>query len=167
MVCEDRGGIGNHVPVLSPAQHGGGSSGGLGVVLIVRLAKSWGRGRVKDSLPCQKGYQKLKRNRSKKKNLTLAVCLDGGVPEAERVVRRLFFGGPDAAGEDGAELDAKSRLQILLQARDLGIPHYEVVSVSGPSHAEGTTAAAPVSTAFWTGLIADLLNPKKIGRAHV
>ena len=63
-----------------------------------------------------------------------AVCLDGGVPEAERVVRRLFFGGPDAAGEAGAELDAKSRLQILLQARDLGIPHYEVVSVSGPSH---------------------------------
>ena len=63
-----------------------------------------------------------------------AVCLDDSVPEAERVVRRLFFGGPDAAGEDGAELDAKSRLQILLQARDLGIPHYEVVSVSGPSH---------------------------------
>lgn len=63
-----------------------------------------------------------------------AVCLDGGVPEAERVVRRLFFGGPDAAGEDGAELDAKSRLQILMQARDLGVPHYEIVSVSGPSH---------------------------------
>ena len=29
-----------------------------------------------------------------------------------------------------------------------------------PAGAEGTTAAAPVSTAFWTGLIADLLNPK-------
>ena len=63
-----------------------------------------------------------------------AVCLDGGVPEAERVVRRLFFDGPDVAGEDGVDLDAKSRLQILMQARDLGIPHYEVVSVSGPSH---------------------------------
>ena len=47
---------------------------------------------------------------------------------------RSFFGGPDAAGEDGAELDAKSRLQILMQARDLGVPHYEIVSVSGPSH---------------------------------
>ena len=60
-----------------------------------------------------------------------AVCLDGGITEAERVVRRLFFG---ASSGDGAPQDAKSRLQILLQARDMGSPHYEVLSVSGPSH---------------------------------
>lgn len=60
-----------------------------------------------------------------------AVYLDGGVSEAERVVRRLFFGGE--AG-NGAAPDAKSRLQILLQARGLGDPRYEVVGVSGPSH---------------------------------
>ena len=60
-----------------------------------------------------------------------AVCLDGGVPEAERVVRRLFFGGE---AETGTAPGAKARLQILLQARGVGDPRYEVVSVSGPSH---------------------------------
>ena len=67
-----------------------------------------------------------------------AVCLDGGVAEAERVVRRLFFSGAEEAGaalpELFSSLDAKSRLQILSQARDMGAPRYEVVSVSGPSH---------------------------------
>lgn len=61
-----------------------------------------------------------------------AVCLDGGVPEAERVVRRLFFEDEPfpASGPD-----AKSRLQILLQARGMGEARYRVESVSGPSHA--------------------------------
>lgn len=63
-----------------------------------------------------------------------AVCLDGGIAEAERVVRRLFFGGGEGQGEQAEPTDAKSRLQILLQAQDGGVPRYEVVSVSGPSH---------------------------------
>ncbi|NCC58360.1 MAG: hypothetical protein EOM17_12120 [Synergistales bacterium] len=34
----------------------------------------------------------------------------------------------------GQESDPKSSLQILAQERNLGIPVYEVISVSGPSH---------------------------------
>lgn len=61
-----------------------------------------------------------------------AVCLDGGIEAAERVVERLFL----ADAEFGTRrLDPKSQLQIWLQARDMPLPHYELLSVRGPSHA--------------------------------
>jgi ribonuclease-3 len=43
------------------------------------------------------------------------------------------------------ELDPKSQLQIWLQARDTPLPHYELLSVTGPSHAPEFTAAARVN----------------------
>jgi ribonuclease-3 len=60
-----------------------------------------------------------------------AVYLDGGFDAAMRVVRRYLFASRTPIG--GAQ-DAKSRLQSLLQAAELGLPRYEVVSVKGPSH---------------------------------
>jgi ribonuclease-3 len=61
-----------------------------------------------------------------------AVYLDGGFDAAMRVVRRYLFASTQVSA-DGTR-DAKSRLQSLLQAADLGLPRYEVVSVKGPSH---------------------------------
>ena len=61
-----------------------------------------------------------------------AVCLDGGITAAERVIRGMFL---REAGTRAAVLDPKSQLQIWLQAREFPLPHYELASVTGPSHA--------------------------------
>ncbi len=63
-----------------------------------------------------------------------AVFLDGGYDEAKRVVRRWLLSLDEAVPSESVELDAKSRLQALMQAEDEGLPHYEVISVSGPAH---------------------------------
>ncbi|MDR1376607.1 MAG: ribonuclease III [Synergistaceae bacterium] len=62
-----------------------------------------------------------------------AVYLDGGYDAAVRTIRRYLFGS-GAALLDGRNLDAKSRLQVILQAESMGLPRYEVLSVKGPSH---------------------------------
>ncbi|MBR1672469.1 MAG: ribonuclease III [Fretibacterium sp.] len=61
-----------------------------------------------------------------------AICLDSGVSAAEAVIRGLFL---QEAEERAAVLDPKSRLQIWLQAHEFPLPHYELLSVRGPSHA--------------------------------
>lgn len=61
-----------------------------------------------------------------------AVCLDGGIEAAERVVDRLFL---REVCTRTAALDPKSQLQIWLQAGGFPLPRYELLSVSGPSHA--------------------------------
>ncbi len=60
-----------------------------------------------------------------------AVCVDGGVTSAERVIKKLFLSDIE---EQEAGLDPKSRLQIWLQARGFPLPVYELVRVTGPSH---------------------------------
>ncbi len=61
-----------------------------------------------------------------------AVCLDGGVAAAERVIKKLFL---NDAEEQAAEHNPKSELQMWLQARGMPLPEYELLSVTGPSHA--------------------------------
>ena len=60
-----------------------------------------------------------------------AICIDGGVAAAEKVIKKLFLSSVD---EQEAELDPKSRLQIWLQKRGLPLPVYELIRVTGPSH---------------------------------
>ncbi len=55
-----------------------------------------------------------------------AVFKDGGWDEARRVVRRAWQTMLDGIGEIET-LDAKSRLQELTQARDWGLPEYELI----------------------------------------
>jgi ribonuclease-3 len=79
-----------------------------------------------------------------------AVYLDGGFEAAERVVRRYLFGaGILSAG--GVEQDAKSRLQALLQADggENGLPRYEILSVTGPSHSPTFHVAVCVKGRVW------------------
>ena len=61
-----------------------------------------------------------------------AVCLDGGVGSAERVIKKLFLRD---AEEQGAGPDPKLNLQMWLQARAMPLPKYELISTKGPSHA--------------------------------
>ena len=61
-----------------------------------------------------------------------AVFLDGGVSAAEQVIRRMFLREVETRA---TILDPKSQLQIWLQGHESPLPHYELVSVTGPSHA--------------------------------
>ncbi len=61
-----------------------------------------------------------------------AVCLDGGMSAAERVVKKLFLNDSE---EQTITRDPKTALQLWLQARGMPLPKYELVNVTGPSHA--------------------------------
>ena len=67
-----------------------------------------------------------------------AVYLDGGVEAAGRFVERWFRPQLDAvrAGgvSPGMSRDHKSALQERLQSQDRGLPRYELVGTSGPTH---------------------------------
>ena len=66
-----------------------------------------------------------------------AVCLDGGMGAAERVIKKLFLSD---AQEQMADADPKLKLQMWLQARAMPLPKYELVNVTGPSHSPTFTA---------------------------
>ena len=54
------------------------------------------------------------------------------VAAAERVIKKLFL---NDAEEQAAAPDPKSKLQMWLQARGMPLPNYELLTVTGPSHA--------------------------------
>lgn len=62
-----------------------------------------------------------------------AVCLDGGLSATEHVVKKLFLKGAEEQAVSGAE--PKLRLQMWLQKRGMPLPNYELMKVTGPSHA--------------------------------
>jgi ribonuclease III len=61
-----------------------------------------------------------------------ALYLDGGFEAARRFVSDSF--GVDAEAPEEASVDAKSRLQELLQGRGRALPSYSVLSEEGPDH---------------------------------
>ncbi|HTJ06987.1 MAG TPA: ribonuclease III [Caldimonas sp.] len=62
-----------------------------------------------------------------------AVFLDGGIDPAQRFIERAWK--PMVDRDEGAQRDAKTRLQEWAQARGRGLPQYEVASREGPDHA--------------------------------
>ncbi len=65
-----------------------------------------------------------------------AVCLDGGMSAAEKVVKKLFMRLQDHTNtDDDINSDPKSRLQVFLQAGNNELPHYELIEKTGPMHA--------------------------------
>lgn len=62
-----------------------------------------------------------------------AVFLDGGLPAAEAIVRRLWASLIQSAPT--VERDPKTRLQEWVQARSTALPRYELTAQSGPAHA--------------------------------
>jgi len=80
-----------------------------------------------------------------------AVYLDGGYDAAVRVVRRYLF---SSAKSPCSDLDAKSKLQALLQADSHDkndLPKYEILSVTGPSHSPTFSIAVRVKGKTWHG----------------
>ena len=64
-----------------------------------------------------------------------AIFLCGGYTEVERVVCRLFQKELADAALRKSDLDSKTELQELLQARYGKLPEYSLVDVQGPDHA--------------------------------
>ncbi|MDR2178851.1 MAG: ribonuclease III [Synergistaceae bacterium] len=79
-----------------------------------------------------------------------AVYLDGGYDAAVRTIRRYLFGSGTALLDD-KDLDAKSKLQVLLQSKDMGLPQYETLSVTGPSHSPLFSVRVRVAGKSWSG----------------
>ncbi len=64
-----------------------------------------------------------------------AIFLDGGFDNARAAVDRWMAGRIAAAAREKSGLDAKTRLQELLQAREGRLPRYVLVGSEGPDHA--------------------------------
>ena len=65
-----------------------------------------------------------------------AVYLDGGMPEAERVILHLFASRLAELPTEDELMDPKTRLQEWLQARGQRPPLYAVLDVAGAPHAQ-------------------------------
>ncbi len=63
-----------------------------------------------------------------------AVYLDGGLPAARAVIRRVVLAGSDLVLSRRSLRNYKSRLQELIQARFKAPPRYKVLEVDGPDH---------------------------------
>jgi ribonuclease-3 len=78
-----------------------------------------------------------------------AVYLDGGFDAAVRVIRRYLFRAE--ALTNGGALDAKSELQAFLQAGEEGLPRYETLSMTGPSHSPRFRVRVLAGGRAWEG----------------
>jgi ribonuclease-3 len=65
-----------------------------------------------------------------------AIYLDGGFAACRRGILRLFSDRLAAAADPEALKDAKTRLQEYLQSRQMALPEYTVIEVSGEAHAQ-------------------------------
>ncbi len=74
-----------------------------------------------------------------------SILSDGGVDEARRVILLVYAELLEYLPDEVAAKDAKTRLQELLQARQLPLPDYELVIVSGPPHEQVFQVACKVS----------------------
>lgn len=63
-----------------------------------------------------------------------AVYLDGGLPSAVAVIRRVVLSGSENVLERRSSRNYKSRLQELIQSRYKSPPRYKVLKISGPDH---------------------------------
>jgi ribonuclease III len=73
-----------------------------------------------------------------------AVFIDGGLPEAEAVVHRLFARHIAELPPPDTLKDAKTRLQELLQGRGLPLPEYRLTAVTGEPHEQSFSVCATV-----------------------
>jgi ribonuclease-3 len=65
-----------------------------------------------------------------------AIFLDGGFDACRQCILRLFAGRLAAVADPEALKDAKTRLQEYLQSRQMALPEYAIIEVSGDPHAQ-------------------------------
>ena len=63
-----------------------------------------------------------------------AIYIDGGLPAAFDVIRRLIYAQKEEILADKSQKNFKGELLELMQSRGEGMPYYEVESESGPDH---------------------------------
>jgi len=111
------------------------------VVSTTSLARQAERLQLGDHLLLGRGEEKTGGRRKQAlladgyEALIAAIYLDGGIEHARAFIVREF--APlidDSRGAEVAGQDFKSALQELLQARDLPLPEYRLVSTLGPDH---------------------------------
>jgi ribonuclease-3 len=103
---------------------------GLGRALILGRGEDASGGRAKPSLLAD-AFE----------SILAAIYLDGGLRAARAFVRRqLKVELAMTAGKSGHGVDAKTRLQELVQARWRLTPRYRIVATAGPAHAREFTA---------------------------
>lgn len=74
-----------------------------------------------------------------------AVYLDGGLEASATLIHAMFAAYFANLPDPDTLKDPKTRLQELLQERGLGLPQYEMVSVSGPPHKQQFQVACEVT----------------------
>jgi ribonuclease-3 len=80
-----------------------------------------------------------------------AVFLDGGFDAARTIIERAY-GDRFEEFPDAAELrDPKTRLQEWMQARQMGLPEYDLLDVSGKAHQQTFRARCRVGDSVTTG----------------
>ncbi len=67
-------------------------------------------------------------------SIIAAIYLDGGLPESQAFIGRIFERRLSTLSVDKYLKDPKTRLQELLQGRQLPLPNYVVVNIEGESH---------------------------------
>jgi ribonuclease-3 len=103
---------------------------GLGGALILGRGEDASGGRAKPSLLAD-AFE----------SILAAIYLDGGLRAARAFVRRQLKAElAMTAGKSGHGVDAKTRLQELVQARWRLTPRYRIVATAGPAHAREFTA---------------------------
>jgi ribonuclease-3 len=65
-----------------------------------------------------------------------AIYLDGGFDACRQCILRLFSNRLSRVADPEALKDAKTRLQEYLQSRQMALPEYTIVEVSGDAHAQ-------------------------------
>ncbi len=73
-----------------------------------------------------------------------AIYLDSDIAAVEQVILRLFSERLAAVNSQTALKDPKTRLQEYLQSRQLPLPLYEVVQITGKAHAQTFTVSCRV-----------------------
>lgn len=78
-----------------------------------------------------------------------AVYLDGGIEPARALVRHLLGERLSNPGSSLQQKDAKTRLQELLQSRQMPLPSYRVVETSGDQHRQQFVVSCQVESIEW------------------
>jgi ribonuclease III len=83
--------------------------------------------------------------------LIAAVYLDGGYPEAFRIIERLFDEPLNFIDTGNVNIDYKSRLQELIQLHQIPMPEYAIISETGPDHDKTFTVGLTFDAITATG----------------
>lgn len=65
-----------------------------------------------------------------------AIYLDGSFQDCRRVILSVFQSALDKASLEATVKDPKTRLQEYLQGRQLGLPEYQLLEISGAAHSQ-------------------------------